>query len=270
MAAPALEVSGLYWSYGGNAVLRDLGFQVAGSSFFTVIGPNGSGKSTLMKLLAGVLRAPAGEIRILGRPLKHLSGRVLARTLAYVPQSVSVEFPFSVEEMVLLGRSPRQGLLGLTSAQDRDIARQAMAFTDCLHLAARRLDQISGGERQRVFIARAICQQPDILLLDEPASALDFAHQIRLMDLLEKLRAETGMTIVMVSHDINLAAMYADAMLLISGGGAVRSGPPGRVLEAGILEAVFGCSFLVDTSPLGGVPRVLPVPERYRGGSGRT
>jgi iron complex transport system ATP-binding protein len=265
---PAINVTYLSWTYGSYTVLNHVGFQVEASSFFTIIGPNGSGKSTLMKLMAGVLKLDQGEIRISGKPLNRYPGRVLARTVAYVPQSVSVEFPFSVEEVVLLGRSPHQGLLGMTSDKDHDMARQTMKFTDSLHLARRRMDQISGGERQRVFIARAICQQPDIMLLDEPASALDFAHQIRLMDLLERLRTETGMTIVMVSHDINLAALYSDAMLLLSKGRVVGTGTPDQVLDCQTLESVFGCSFIVETNPFRPVPMIFPIPAKYKNRSG--
>ncbi|MFH1156218.1 MAG: ABC transporter ATP-binding protein [Pseudomonadota bacterium] len=260
----AIRVTDLSWAYGSTTVLSHVDFSVDASSFFTIIGPNGSGKSALMRLLAGVMKTAGDQILISGMPLNRYSGRVLARTVAYVPQSVSIEFPFSVEELVLLGRSPRQGILGMTTEEDHEIARQAMVFTDSLHLAGRRMDQISGGERQRVFIARAICQKPEIMLLDEPASALDFAHQIRLMDLLERLRTETGVTIVMVSHDINLAALYADAMLLLSRGGVVRAGKPDQVLDPGTLESVFGCLFIVETNPLRPVPRIFPVPEKYR------
>jgi iron complex transport system ATP-binding protein len=144
-----------------------------------------------------------------------------------------------------------------------EIAREAMAYTDVTHLAHRRLDQCSGGEQQRVFIARAICQQPDIILLDEPTAALDMAHQIRVMDLMERLKAGHRMTVVMVSHDLNMAAMYADDVLLLNKGSIASQGAPREVLDFNLLESVYGCTLLVDQSPLGDYPRIHQVPGRY-------
>lgn len=260
---PAISVADLSHTYGSNQVLFHTSFEVPQGSFFTIIGPNGSGKSTLMKILAGVLRTKTGEITISGKNIKEFSRKSLSRSVAFVPQAVSEEFPFRVEELVLLGRAPHQGFLGMNQAGDTELARRAMEFTGVAHLSERRLDQISGGERQRVLIARAICQQTSLMLLDEPASALDLAHQVKLMDLLDRLRKETGMGIVMVSHDINLAAMYADTMLILSRGRVIRCGPPGDILDAETLENLFNCPFLVDTNPLGGSPRIFPVPARF-------
>lgn len=261
---PAISIRHLSHAYGKVNVLEDLSFEVERGVFFTIIGPNGSGKSTLMRLVSGVLSHGQGEIKIADRSLKTYSGRGLARKIAYVPQTVSQAFPFTVEELVLLGRSPHQGILGMNTRQDYDAAHQAMGFTNVDHLGQRTLDQISGGERQRVFIARAICQDPEIMLLDEPASALDLAHQVMLMDLMDQLKRETGITIVMVSHDINLAAMYSDHMVLLAGGRVVKEGNPHTVLDPLILEEIFGCPFLVDLNPLGNVPRIFPIPGRFR------
>ena len=149
--------------------------------------------------------------------------------------------------------------------EDLRLAHEAMTIADVAHLADRRLDQLSGGEQQRVFIARAICQQPNILLLDEPTAALDLSHQARLMDLLERLKTEQGVTVVMVSHDLNMAAMYADHLLLLSHGRIARSGSPDQVIDYDLLEQVYGCKLLVDQSPLGEYPRVHLVPKRYLG-----
>jgi iron complex transport system ATP-binding protein len=162
-----------------------------------------------------------------------------------------------------MGRSPHLGVLGLDREADRAVADRAMEFTGIGHFAGRRLDQLSGGERQRVFIARAICQEPEILLLDEPTAALDLAHQARIMDLMEELKKERGVTVVMVSHDLNLAALYADRMLLLGKGEAVSLGRPEQVLTYEVLEKTYGCPLLVDESPLGGAPRVTLVPSRF-------
>jgi iron complex transport system ATP-binding protein len=162
-----------------------------------------------------------------------------------------------------MGRAPHLGLLGFEGAADLEIARNAMAITGVANLADRRLDQLSGGEQQRVFIARAICQQPRIILMDEPTAALDLAHQVRLMDLMEQLKNEQGVTVVMVSHDLNMAGMYADCLLLLSKGRIASSGAPGDVIRYDLLEKVYGCPLVVDQSPMGDYPRVHLVPRRH-------
>jgi iron complex transport system ATP-binding protein len=168
-----------------------------------------------------------------------------------------------VEETVLLGRAPHQKVLGLASEEDLEIVRQTMTFTEVDPLARRKLDQLSGGEQQRVLIARALCQQPQVILLDEPTASLDLSHQIRIMDLMEKLKAEKGVTVVMVSHDVNLASMYADQLLLLKAGKIVRMGTPRAVLNFETLEETYNCQLLVDSSPLGNLPRVTLVPRKF-------
>lgn len=258
----AIEISTLNHSYGEAHVLKDLSFKVPAQSFFIIIGPNGSGKTTLMKILSGTEPMQSGNLTILGKSMKAYSRKELARHVAFVPQLVLEDLPFTVMEVVLMGRSPHLGVLGLDREADRDIARQAMAFTGVTHLADRRLDRISGGERQRVLIARAICQTPRTILLDEPTAALDLSHQVRIMDLMERLREEKQVTVVMVSHDLNLAAMYGDRLLLLKDGRIVSQGLPEDVLTYRTLERAYGCTLLVDESPLGGLPRVTPVPGR--------
>ncbi|MCF8111320.1 MAG: ABC transporter ATP-binding protein [Desulfobacteraceae bacterium] len=249
--------------YGQEPVLKEISFSVNTGECFIVIGPNGSGKTTLMKILAGLHRADKGSVLIDGRAIGSYGRRELARKMAFVPQQVPMDFPFRVRDVVLFGRSPHLGTFGIESGRDADLAARAMEFTEIDHLAQRRIDQLSGGERQRVFIARAICQEPEVMLLDEPTAALDIAHQLRVMDLMEKMKFEKSITVVMVSHDVNLAAMYADTLLLINRGRMVQSGAPEAVLTYKTLEEAYGCPLLVDQSPLGSVPRVTPVPGRY-------
>jgi iron complex transport system ATP-binding protein len=162
-----------------------------------------------------------------------------------------------------MGRAPHQNILGLASEDDTDIADQAMKFTEIAHLAHRKMDQLSGGEQQRVFIARALCQEPDIIFLDEPTASLDLAHQVRIMDLMERLKLKKGVTVVMVSHDVNLAGMYADRLLLLNGGKVESIGRPDSVLTYQQLEKTYGCEVLVDQSPLGKFPRITLVPNRF-------
>jgi iron complex transport system ATP-binding protein len=259
----AINVKNLSHSFGEDLVLKNISFQVPTKDFFIVIGPNGSGKTTLMKVLSGILKPKKGRLEILNRAIDQYQRKSLAQTIAFVPQMLFVDFPFTVFEMVLMGRSPYLGILGLEEEKDMDIARQAIAFTGVENLAHRKLDQLSAGEQQRVFIARAICQEPDVILLDEPTASLDLAYQVRIMDLMERLKNEKGITVVMVSHDLNLAAMYADHLLLLHDGQVLCQGRPDEVLTYKTLEKAYGCTLLVDESPLGKFPRVTLVPNKY-------
>jgi iron complex transport system ATP-binding protein len=259
----AIAVSDLNLYFSNKQILRDLTFQVEAGKFFIIIGPNGSGKTTLLRAMAGLLKIATGSISIFERSLADYSRRELARVVAVVPQQIPVDFPFRVAETVLMGRSPHLGLAALERKEDFTLADEAMQFTDIAHLADRRLDQLSGGERQRVVIARALCQQPQIVLLDEPTAALDPAHQMKIMDLMERLRQERNTTVIMVSHDLNLAAMYGKQMLLLKEGGIESLGTPHEVLNRELLERIYGCAMQVDSNPLGNIPRIIPIPEKY-------
>lgn len=256
----AAAVDSITVKAGRKIILAGLSCAVREQDFLVVIGPNGAGKTTLLKTLCGLTPAAAGRIIILGRPLSAYSRKQLAATVALVPQQVSLEFPFSVEQTVLMGRSPHLGLLEQEKQRDYDVARQAMRFTGVDHLAGRRLDQLSGGERQRVMIARAICQQPRIMLLDEPTAALDPAHQLLIMQLMQRLRREEGLTVVMVSHDLNLAALFGSRILLLRDGREVISGTPAEIMTAANLQQAYGCPMHVDIHPLTGTPRVSIMP----------
>jgi iron complex transport system ATP-binding protein len=260
---PSINVINLSHSFGEALVLKNISFQVPQRDFFIIIGPNGSGKTTLMKVISGILKPQNGELKILNRPIDQYHRKALAKTIAFVPQMTFADFPFTVTEIVLMGRSPYLGILGLEQENDLEVANQAITFTGLENLAHRKLDQLSGGEQQRVFIARAICQEPDIILLDEPTASLDLAYQVRIMDLMEKLKTEKGITVVMVSHDVNLAAMYADHLMLLHKGQVVCQGLPDEVLTYKTLEETYGCTLLVDESPLGNFPRVTLVPRKY-------
>jgi iron complex transport system ATP-binding protein len=259
----AIAAKNLSHSFGEDLILRNVSFQVPKRDFFIIIGPNGSGKTTLMKIIAGILTSQSGGLKILNRSINQYHRKALARTIAFVPQMLFVDFPFTVTEIVLMGRSPYLGMLGLEEEKDMEIANQAIAFTGLENLAHRKLDQLSGGEQQRVFIAKAICQEPDIILLDEPTASLDLAYQVRIMDLMEQLKTEKGITVVMISHDVNLAAMYADHLLLLHKGQVLCQGLPDEVITYQTLEAAYGCTLLVDESPLGKNPRVTLVPGKY-------
>jgi iron complex transport system ATP-binding protein len=260
-----LDIKNVSLNYREKNVLKDVSFQVEKGEFFVIIGPNGAGKTSLLKIIAGLEKSHKGSILCRNRDLGDYTRRDLSKIIAIVPQQVDTDFPFTVEETVLMGRTPHLGLLGLESKQDYQLADRAMAFTDVTHLAKRRLYQISGGELQRVIIARAICQQPQIILLDEPTGALDPAHQLKIMDLMEQFRNDHNITVVMVSHDLNLAAMYGDRLLLLKEGRIIKTGSPTEVLSEKVLHDSYGCEMMVDENPLGRVVRVTPVPGKYLG-----
>ena len=240
-----------------------MSFSVSTGEFFVIIGPNGAGKTSLLKVLAGLQKAHHGTVTIKDKNISKYRRRNLSQLMGIVPQQIEVGFPFTVTDTVIMGRTPHLGILGMEGKNDFLIAEEAMKFTDVSHLAERKLFQLSGGELQRVIIARAICQQPEIILLDEPTTALDPAHQLKIMDLMEKFRREHGTTIIMVSHDLNLASMYGDRLLLLKDGRIAKTGDPKSVLNKELLEESYGCHIQVDESPLGGVARVTPIPEKY-------
>ncbi len=258
----AIEIKNLRHAYGNQRVLDNLSFSIQGGDFFIIIGPNGSGKTTLMKIISGIAKLQQGDVNLLDQSLQRYTQRSLAKKIAYVPQMLPPDFPFTVAELVLMGRSPHQSPLGMEQEKDFKIAKKAMTFTGVDQLYQRKFSQLSGGEQQRAFIARAICQEPRIMLLDEPTASLDLAHQVRIMDLMERLKIEKAITVVMVSHDVNLAAMYADRLLLLKAGRIVSLGRPKEVLTYKTLEEAYGCTILVDKSPIGEYQRINLVPQK--------
>jgi iron complex transport system ATP-binding protein len=258
-----LDISNISLSFRDKLILSNVSLEVSAGEFFVIIGPNGAGKTSLLKVLSGLQKAQKGTVTIKDKNILNYRRRNLSQIMAIVPQHIEVGFPFTVADTVIMGRSPHLGILGMEGENDFHIAEEAMKFTDVSHLTDRKLFQLSGGELQRVIIARAICQQPEIILLDEPTTALDPAHQLKIMDLMEKFRREHGTTIIMVSHDLNLASMYGDRVLLLKSGRVVKTGDPKSVLNKELLEDSYGCRIQVDESPLGGVARVTPIPDKY-------
>jgi cobalamin transport system ATP-binding protein len=263
----ALEVEGLSFRYHTTECARawtldQLSFQVAAGEILGIVGPNGSGKSSLLKLLAGLLSPQSGTILIGGRQVQQLSQQDIARLVAVVPQEYVQIFPFTVAETVLMGRFPyrKTGFwsIGLEDNTEADLhrAHEAMSETDVLSLADRLVSDLSGGERQRVIIARALAQEPKILLLDEPTAFLDINHQIEICSLIGRLRAERQLTVVLVSHDLNVASQYCDRVLMLKEGKLCRIGPPGETIRPDVLRYVYGCDVVVDAHPQTGRPRV--------------
>ena len=240
----------------GGFSVADVSFAIGAGEVFGVIGPNSAGKTTLLRLLTRVLSPDRGQIRLDGRPIRQLAHAELARHVAVVPQEAPRPFPFSVEQLVLMGRYPHGPGRFFETADDRALAREAMAATGVLDLAALPLEQLAGGERQRAMLARALAQQPRLLVLDEPTAHLDLRYQAEAAALIRRVNAEREMTVLLVSHDLNLAAEVCDRLLLLARGRVARAGTPAEVLRRETLEAVFGCGVVVDVNPASGRPVV--------------
>lgn len=267
-----VECQGVDFAYappemeGGAFAIRDLSFEVRAGETFGVIGPNASGKTTLVRLLSKVLEPSEGRILLEGEDLAGLSRAALARRVAVVTQDVPRGFPHTVEELVLMGRFPRAPHRFFESADDRAAAGRAMEAVGVMDLRGALLDRLSGGERRRVMLARALAQEPRLLVLDEPTAYLDLRYQVECAGLLRRLGREAGLTIVLVSHDLGFAAELSDRLLLMAGGAAVRVGPPEAVIDEALLEAAYGCRVIVDKHPLSRRPTVHLI---YPGGDSR-
>ena len=246
-----LEAEGLEFAYaGGEPVLRGVDLATPAERFVCVLGPNGSGKTTLLRCLLGQLAPSRGSIHLDGRPLGAYSPRELARQMAYVPQFPRSAFSFTVRQIVLMGRYPRMGSLGIAGAQDREVARLAMEMTDALRFADRTLEELSGGEAQCVMIARALAQQPSVTLLDEPTSHLDIRNQLSIYRMMRRLADDWKMAVVCVSHDVNLAARFADRLVLMRDGRVAASGSPAEVVRPEVLSEVYGVE--IESIPVPG------------------
>jgi iron complex transport system ATP-binding protein len=260
---PAIEACDLCFSYGREPVITDVSLSCSPGELIGIIGPNGSGKSTLLRLLSGVLRPASGEVRVRAKRIRDYPLRELAQTVAVVPQDTRVEFPFSVTEIVLMGRSPHLGGFAFENDRDLQVARAAMQRAGVLHLAGRSILELSGGERQRVILARALAQEASILLLDEPTAFLDIRHEVEIYDLLQDLQRE-GKSIITALHDLNLAALYCDRVALLKAGRLVRVGPPSEVITYAALTEAYETEVYIDLNDVTGTVNVLPLSRKFR------
>jgi iron complex transport system ATP-binding protein len=251
--AVPIIVDGLNHSYGRRKVLHDISFEVGPGEFIGVIGPNGSGKSTLLGCITGVLDFRKGRVSIGGMDVRRTSSLEIARMVGVVPQETSVGFEFTVQEVVLMGRYPHIDRFALEAPEDLDIADEAMRSTNTHHLSERLVTNLSGGEKQRVIIARALAQEPKVLLLDEPTSHLDIRHQLEVLNLIKDLNTERGLTVMAVFHDLNLASRYCDRLLLMHDGRIMADGPPKEVLTRGNIAKGFEVTVSIGSSSKGDV-----------------
>ena len=259
---PALELTGVSAAYPhGELVLADLSLNVGAGEVVALIGPNGSGKSTLLRAASGVLPVASGQVLLKGMDLARMAPSERARRMAVVPQEPRFGDGASVRESVEIGRMPDMRLLLVPTAPDRRAVDSALQRTGVLELADRFVEELSGGEQQRVALARALAQEPRILLLDEPTSKLDIHHQVAILDLVRGLSQVDGLAVLAAVHDLQLAALYADRVILLRGGRVVCQGAPEAVLTAERLEDAFGQAVALSRHPTHGVPLVAVVPN---------
>ncbi|MET7707634.1 ABC transporter ATP-binding protein [Micromonospora sp. NPDC005413] len=249
-------------AYDRRIIAEDLTVEVPDQSFTVIIGPNACGKSTLLRALSRMLRPTVGTVLLDGRDIHDLPARKVARTLGLLPQSSIAPDGISVAELVARGRYPHQGLLRQWSREDERVVEESMAATGVDDLADRPVDELSGGQRQRVWIAMALAQQTPLLLLDEPTTFLDIAHQIEILDLCARLHEEQGRTLVAVLHDLNHAARYATHLIAMRDGRVVAAGEPASVVTADLVAEVFGLPCRVIDDPETGTPLVVPAARR--------
>jgi len=253
---PLLTTEDLSYRRDGQDILCGVTFAAAAGELVGLIGPNGAGKSTLLKVISGLWPGATGTIRLLDRPLSAYSPRETARVVAQVPQITALDFPFTVRQVVMMGRNPHLGRFEMEAEHDRAIAERALRRTRTLHLADRLIGTLSGGERQRVLIARALTQEPRLLLLDEPTANLDLQHQVGIMVLIGTLIREEGLGAVAAVHDVELAARYCDRVVLMARGAVLAEGTPAEVLTPRNLRAAYGVRAKTYADPITGHLRV--------------
>jgi iron complex transport system ATP-binding protein len=252
-----LEVQSLGLAYGRNVVVEDLTFQVMPGEMVGLIGPNGSGKSTIIKALSRVISPFSGQIFLDGKDISQISRGDLARLLGVVPQMPLLPNAFTAFEIVLMGRNPHLGLLQYEGERDLSITWRAMERTATQSLAERRIDELSGGEIQRLVVARVLAQEPKSILLDEPTANLDISHQVEILDLIKNLCLENNLTVVVALHDLNLASQYCDRLILINNGRVHAQGTPKEVINSRNIKEVYGAEGCIYTHPVNGLPTVL-------------
>jgi len=262
MSAHQITAEGLVLAYGDRIVVDGLTTAIPSGKVTTIIGPNGCGKSTLLRAVARLLKPKTGRVLLDGKAITSMRTRDVAKVLGMLPQSPTAPEGLTVADLVAKGRHPHQSWLRQWSRDDETEVDAALRLTGMHALAGRPVDELSGGQRQRAWISMALAQETDILLLDEPTTYLDLAHQVEVLDLVDKLHADLGRTVVMVLHDLNLAIRYSDHLIVMCDGAVVTSGPPEEVVDAELLREVFGLESHVMADPVSLRPLIIPVGVR--------
>ncbi len=256
---PAVRMESVAFAYPGREIFRDLNLSLEAGEILGLMGPNSSGKTTLLKLMDGLLHPRRGKVFLEDKDLSRIPRAEVARQMAVVPQESEIPFAFTAGEIVLMGRAPYLRRFGWEKKKDLEIARESMDLTDVAELEDRPFAELSGGEKQRVLVARALAQQPRVILLDEPASHLDLKHQVALHELIRRLNREKNLTVLNISHDLNMAAEYSHRMVLLQRGSIYAIGTPSEVVTEENIQRVYETMVIVERNPVSGAPRVTPV-----------
>jgi iron complex transport system ATP-binding protein len=257
-AETVLEAKNFSLCLGGKEILRDISFRVARGEYVTIVGPNGAGKTTLLKCFDRLIDGGEGELVICGKASETYHQRDLARLIAYVPQADGRLIPFTVEQFLLMCRYPYLSPFASVSKEDRRTVREAMERTDTARFAERILTTLSGGERQKVYIAAAVAQGASIWLLDEPTTFLDYGRQSEILSLMAAANRQFGITIVSVTHDLNHAVLETDRVIAIKEGRLAFNGPPAEIMKPAVLQQIYGASLLLVDHPQASVPMIVP------------
>jgi iron complex transport system ATP-binding protein len=255
-----LAVSRAAFSYGERVALRDVSIEIGETALVALAGPNGSGKSTLLKLIARVVTPSSGDVRFMGRSLAEWNAKAYAQQTGYLPQDLETAFPMRALEVVVSGRAPFLSRFGIESDADYREAAAALEICDASYLAERYLDEMSGGERKRVFLARVLAGRPKLVLLDEPLTALDIAHAQQFSKLMREIVDRTGATVIFASHDLNWAAAYSDRIVVMQEGSIAADLPPAQLMRPDVVERFFG--FEAESVVVGGRPWLVPRVQR--------
>ncbi|MCM3634845.1 ABC transporter ATP-binding protein [Paenibacillus camelliae] len=261
------EAQQLVAGYDSKMILDHVSLQIPSNEISVIIGANACGKSTLLKTLARLIKPASGQVILDGQPIHKIPSKQLARVVGLLPQSPIVPEGITVADLVGRGRYPHQSIFGSWSKRDYEAVAEAMDIMNITELANRNIDELSGGQRQRVWIAMALAQQTDILFLDEPTTFLDITYQVEILDLLTDLNRNYGTTIVMVLHDINLSARYADYIFALRQGKLIAEGPPSEVITSQLIKDVFGLDCTVIQDPISDSPSVIPIGRHHVNGN---
>jgi len=257
-----LEATNIKSGYARKTILHDISFLIEKGESIGIIGPNGAGKTTLLKTMTHIIAPSSGNIFLEQKDIHKISSREIAKRFAIVGQDIKNTFSFTVKEILLMGRNPYIGIFGSETKEDIEIVDNIIRQTVLSDFIDRPIDSLSAGERQRVLIAKALVQQPEVILLDEPTAHLDIGCQIDILDLVKSLNQERGLTVISVLHDLNLASQYCDRILMLDKGEVVEFSPPEKLLRYDIIEKVFKAPILVDDKLLKGKPLVIPLTKK--------